>query len=134
MRAIFTVFAKEFRENLRDRRTLFTALIFGPLFSPLLFAAVLGLMIQRGDTQQDKPLELAVSHTERAPNLVATLIEYGVTVRPVTYDDVTARKAIESRKHRPRADDSRELRREVHVRAAGAARSLLRLVSTDDRS
>ncbi len=100
MRAIFTVFSKEFRENLRDRRTLFTALVFGPLFSPLLFAAVLGLMIQRGDTQNDKPLELAVSHTERAPNLVATLIEYGVTVQPVTYDDATARQSIESRKHR----------------------------------
>jgi sodium transport system permease protein len=100
MRAIFTVFSKEFRENLRDRRTLFTALVFGPLFSPLLFAAVLALMIQRGDTQNDKPLELAVSHTERAPNLVATLIEYGVTVQPVTYDDATARRSIENRKHR----------------------------------
>ena len=31
MRAILTVFAKEFRENLRDRRTLFTALVLGPL-------------------------------------------------------------------------------------------------------
>ncbi len=37
--------------------------------------------------QNDTPLELAVSHTERAPNLVAMLIEYGVTVQPVTYDD-----------------------------------------------
>ena len=33
------VFRKEFRENLRDRRTLSSALIFGPLFGPLLFAA-----------------------------------------------------------------------------------------------
>ncbi len=41
MRAIFTVFSKEFRESLRDRRTLFSALGFGAIFSPLLFAAVL---------------------------------------------------------------------------------------------
>ena len=54
MRAIFTVFSKEFRENLRDRRTLFTALIFGPLFAPLLFAAVLSLMIQRGDCAEGR--------------------------------------------------------------------------------
>ena len=38
VRAILTVFAKEFRENLRERRTLFTALILGPLLGPLLFA------------------------------------------------------------------------------------------------
>jgi len=31
MHAILTVFAKEFRENLRERRTLFSALILGPL-------------------------------------------------------------------------------------------------------
>jgi sodium transport system permease protein len=99
VRAIFTVFAKEFRENLRDRRTLFTALIFGPLFSPLLFAAVLALTIQRGESQTDKPLELAVAHTERAPNLVATLIEYGVTVQPVTYDEAAARRAVQERRH-----------------------------------
>ena len=32
--AILTVFVKEFRENLRERRTLFTALILGPLLGP----------------------------------------------------------------------------------------------------
>ena len=32
MRTLFTVFAKEFLENLRDRRTLLSALLFGPLF------------------------------------------------------------------------------------------------------
>ncbi len=31
MRAVLTVFAKEFRENLRERRTLISALLFGPL-------------------------------------------------------------------------------------------------------
>jgi sodium transport system permease protein len=100
VRAIFTVFKKEFRENLRDRRTLFTALIFGPLFSPLLFAGVLGLMIQRGDVRNDQPLTIAVSHTERAPNLVNHLIEYGVTVEPVKLDDEGARKAIQKQEHR----------------------------------
>ncbi len=34
MRALLTVFCKEFLENLRDRRTLFSALLFGPLFGP----------------------------------------------------------------------------------------------------
>ena len=94
MRAIFTVFGKEFRENLRDRRTLFSALIFGPMFSPLMFALMLSLMIRHGSDQADKPLELAVAHSERAPNLVSKLVEWGVTVQPVNYDDAEAREAI----------------------------------------
>ena len=36
MRALLTVFVKEFRENLRDRRTVMTALLFGPVFGPVL--------------------------------------------------------------------------------------------------
>lgn len=100
MGAILTVFSKEFRENLRDRRTLFTALIFGPLFTPLLFAAVLNLMIQRGGTQSDEPLALAVSHAERAPNLVRHLRTYGVTISDVHYDDDAARAAVEDQRHK----------------------------------
>ncbi len=100
MGSIFTVFSKEFRENLRDRRTLFTALVFGPLFAPLLFAAVLSLMIQRGDTQKDQPLSLAVAHSERAPNLVGQLKSYGVTVIPVAYGDAEARASVQRHEHK----------------------------------
>jgi sodium transport system permease protein len=100
VRAIFTVFGKEFRESLRDRRTLFSALGFGAIFSPLLFAAVLSLAIHRNDPQNDQALKLAVAHSERAPNLVAHLVEYGVTVEPVTYDDATARKAIQEHRYK----------------------------------
>ena len=48
MHAILTVFGKEFRENLRERRTLISALILGPLLGPLLFAGGLSLRIERG--------------------------------------------------------------------------------------
>ena len=34
LRGIWAVFRKEFRENLRDRRTLLSALVFGPVISP----------------------------------------------------------------------------------------------------
>jgi len=98
MHPILTVFAKEFRENLRERRTLFSALILGPLLGPLLFAAALSLHIERGTTEADRPVKLAVSHTDRAPNLLAFLREYGVTVEPMTVDNAGARAAI--REHR----------------------------------
>jgi sodium transport system permease protein len=100
MRAILTVFAKEFRENLRDRRTLFTALIFGPVFAPLVFAGVLNLMVQRGSIQSDAPLALAVAHADRAPNLVRHLEAHGVTLTEVDYDDADARAAVQDEKHK----------------------------------
>jgi sodium transport system permease protein len=98
MGAIFTVFLKEFRENLRERRTLLSAMILGPLLGPLLFAGGLSLSIERGTVKNDRPVSLAVAHTERAPNLLAFLHQYGVNIKPVGADDEGARKAI--REHR----------------------------------
>jgi len=94
MRAILTVFAKEFRENLRERRTLLSALILGPLLGPLLFAGGLTLRLERGIGESDRPLELAVSHGERAPNLLAYLRARGITITPVDYDELAARAAV----------------------------------------
>jgi sodium transport system permease protein len=94
--AILTVFAKEFRENLRERRTLFSALILGPLLGPLLFAAALSLSLQRGAEEGDRPVSLAVAHAERAPNLLAFLRQYGVTVSPVQLDAAAARAAVQA--------------------------------------
>jgi sodium transport system permease protein len=98
MSAILTVFLKEFRENLRERRTLFSALILGPLLGPLLFAAAMSLEIEQGSVKNDRPVTLAVSSADHAPNLLAFLHEYGVNVRRLNVDDAGARSAI--RTHR----------------------------------
>jgi len=98
MGAILTVFLKEFRENLRERRTLMSAMILGPLLGPLLFAGGLSLSIERGTVKNDRSVSLAVAHTERAPNLLAFLHQYGVNIKPVGVDADGARSAI--REHR----------------------------------
>ena len=92
--AILTVFAKEFRENLRERRTLLSALVLGPLLAPVLFAVALSVGIEQGLAKSGHPVNLAVSHAERAPNLIAFLSQYGVTVHPMNLSDGTARSAI----------------------------------------
>jgi sodium transport system permease protein len=97
--AIFTVFRKEFLENLRDRRTILTGLLIGPLMGPLLISVLLTVMVQRGAVQDEVTLDLAVSHTERAPNLVRFLRERGVKVEAVTYDDAAARAAVRDDRH-----------------------------------
>ncbi len=100
MNAIFTVFRKEFRENLRERRTVFSALLFGPLFVPALFAVMLGTMMRHGAAESDAPLRLAISHAERAPNLVSQLVQHNVIVVPTSYDDAGARAAVKSGRYK----------------------------------
>src|ERR1700720_2109909 len=94
MWAVLSVFRKEFRENLRDRLTFISALIFGPLFGPLLFGAALSLSIERGTSEADKQVTLAVSHAKRAPNPLAHLRKYDVKIESGAYDDAAAREAV----------------------------------------
>lgn len=95
MSPVLSVLRKEFRENLRDRRTVISALLFGPLFVPALFAAMLTFTMRHGAAESDAPLEVAVAHAERAPNLVSELEQYGVTVVPIALDDAGARAAVQ---------------------------------------
>ncbi len=94
MMAIWRVFAKEFRENLRDRRTLISALIFGPLFGPVLIAVALSLSLRGAGAQGDRPVHLTVSHAQRAPKLVGFLREHDVRIRTVEEDQAAARREV----------------------------------------
>lgn len=94
MMAIWRVFAKEVRENLRERRTLMSALIFGPLLGPLLIASLLSLSLRNAGAQSDRPLHLTVSHAERAPDLLAYLRQYNVRIKTVAEDQGAARREV----------------------------------------
>ena len=65
MRALFTVFGKEFLENLRDRRTLLSALLLGPLLGPLLFGAMVSRMLDQSVAESDEPLKITLSGAEQ---------------------------------------------------------------------
>jgi sodium transport system permease protein len=83
MSATLTVFCKEFVENLRDRRTVLSALVLGPLGAPLLFAVMMNVTLERSREHDERPLELALSGGESAPNLVAFLKGEGVRMQPI---------------------------------------------------
>ncbi len=100
MHAIWTVFRKEFLENLRDRRTIFAALLFGPVFGPLLMALSLQLMADRGEARMDTPFTIAIAHAERAPNLVAFLRERGIDAEARDYGDAEARAAVLDKRYK----------------------------------
>jgi sodium transport system permease protein len=99
LRGIWAVFRKEFRENLRDRRTLLSALVFGPVISPILVAVLVQFLISRAETQVDVNIPLAVMHAEHAPNLVDYLSARGIDIVKVDFDEAAAREAVARQAH-----------------------------------
>lgn len=81
-RAFLTVFLKEVRENLRDRRTLTTAFLTGPLLTPLLFMMLISFTVNRELDKAEQPLKVPVIGAQYAPNLVGALQAGGVLPQP----------------------------------------------------
>ena len=96
MRALFTVFAKEFLDNLRDRRTLLSALLFGPLFGPILFGAMVSRMLNQTVVESDEPLRLTISGRDHAPGLVRYLESQGAQLKFASLSESAAREAVRS--------------------------------------
>jgi sodium transport system permease protein len=80
MRGLSTVFRKEVRENIRDRRALFNSLLLGPLLFPLLFVGMMWFLESSEKERAEKPLELPVVGAEHAPSLIRFLEQQGTTI------------------------------------------------------
>jgi len=80
MRTFVTVLFKEVIDNVRDRRTLASALIMGPLFGPMLFAFVINLSIERSLDDIERALGVPVIGQEHAPNLMRYLASHNIDV------------------------------------------------------
>jgi sodium transport system permease protein len=94
MRTLLTVFAKEFLENLRDRRTLLSALLFGPLFGPLLFGLMVSRMLEQSVVETDVPLKITISGGHYAPGLIRYLEGRGVKLTHKELSENEARAAV----------------------------------------
>jgi sodium transport system permease protein len=81
-RAFLTVFLKEVRENLRDRRTLTSALLTGPLLGPLMFVMLINVALNRQLEKAEQPLKVPVIGAEQAPNLIDALKAGGIVPQP----------------------------------------------------
>ncbi len=94
MRTLFTVFVKEFLDNLRDRRTLLSALLFGPLFGPIVFGLMVSRMLDQSVTGSDEVLTLTLSGSHFAPGLTSFLESQGVNIKRAEYAEDAARSAV----------------------------------------
>jgi sodium transport system permease protein len=81
-----TVFLKEIRENLRDRRTVINTLLTGPLLAPLIFVVLINTAVTREIDKSEKPLVLPVIGAANAPNLIAALKQRGVEIKDAPAD------------------------------------------------
>jgi sodium transport system permease protein len=77
-RAFLTVFLKEVKENLRDRRTLISAFLTGPLLTPVLFLMLISFTVNRALDKAEQPLKVPVIGAEYAPNLIDALKAGGI--------------------------------------------------------
>ncbi|MCY1019189.1 ABC transporter permease [Pyxidicoccus sp. MSG2] len=78
-----TVFRKELKDHLRDRRSVLTAVMF-PLLGPVVFLVMFNLLASW--YRQDRPLELPVVGRSHAPSLMAFLERYGATLTEAPAD------------------------------------------------
>ena len=80
MSAIWTVFKKEVRDNIRDRRTVMSSLVWGPIFGPVLMVLLFSYMISQELEKAEEVLELPVVGAEQAPNLIGFLERNGAEI------------------------------------------------------
>lgn len=78
MSRLAVVCRKEILDNVRDRRTLFSALFFGPLFAPLLFAVMINIIVDRATASTENTLRVPIVGIESAPNLERFLLARGI--------------------------------------------------------
>lgn len=99
MKTIRNVFFKEVTDNFRDRRTLVSALLMGPLFGPILFAFVINLSVKQSLSNESEALEVPVIGREHAPNLITYLESSNIEIidGPATRDE--AIEAVENGEH-----------------------------------
>lgn len=99
MNPIASVFRKEVIDNFRDRRTLMSALLMGPVFGPVLFAFVINLSLKQSLSDETEPLQLPVIGQENAPNLVSFLESRNIEIAVAPPTRASALEAVKQGLH-----------------------------------
>lgn len=86
MNGMVTVFRKEVRENIRDRKAVFNSILLGPLLFPLLFIGLAYFGASKQMERAEQLLEVPVVGVEHAPNLVTFLEQQGMVVQDAPED------------------------------------------------
>ena len=97
LHAAWTVYVKEVRENIRDKRTVLNALITGPLLGPILFGLIFSFTLQQQLADARKPLPVPVIGAAYAPNLIHALQAQGMVLEPAPANAAAAIRAHQAK-------------------------------------
>ncbi len=86
----WVVFRKELLDSLRERRALISAFVFGPLFGPALFAAILGFTVSRQVDESLQPIAVPAIGAANAANLLGHLHGALIDIEHDRFADVRA--------------------------------------------
>jgi sodium transport system permease protein len=75
----FTIFLKELRETLREKRTVGLLVLFTVMY-PVMFGVLIQQLIDRSTRSEREGIELAVIGSSKAPTLMAQLKQKNITV------------------------------------------------------
>ena len=90
MSALGVVFRKELVDSLRERRSLISALVFGPLFGPVLFVLVTSYAVNLQIDEAEQPIEVPIIDGEGVENLVSHLFRRQIDVDHERFTEVDA--------------------------------------------
>ena len=93
MKGALTVFRKEFIDGIRERRSVISALFFGPLFGPLMFGFMINFAISQRIDEVDQPITVPVIGAQYAPNVVAALGQAQIDIDTDEFSDRAALRA-----------------------------------------
>ena len=96
MRALLVVFVKEIIDNLRDRRSMLTALLGMPIAFPVLFVVLISFQIERNIDSAEELIELPVIGAEHAPNLMRYLESRNIDIVAGPADGAAATEAVQA--------------------------------------
>jgi sodium transport system permease protein len=78
MKKIWVVCLKEIVDNVRDRRTMLSTLLFGPLFAPLMFTVMIQIIVDRTISSAEDALKVPIVGIESAQNLRDFMLARGI--------------------------------------------------------
>lgn len=80
MSGLLTVFGKEVKESLRDRKATFNSLLLGPILFPFLIIGLSYFGMSQQEEKAEQVLELPIVGAQYAPNLVRFLQQQQVVI------------------------------------------------------
>jgi sodium transport system permease protein len=97
---IFTIFKKELKETLRDKKTIMSMIVIPMLLFPILFSVMFKIQHAIEDNISNKPMNIGIVEGTKATNYLASLErlpkEFGQRKLTFINDTATLKKLVES--------------------------------------